>query len=155
MEFKLLAVATDFSPDADLAFATALELAGQQGARLLVAHVIPPLITPTPLLDDMMVSEMSMRLRESLSDSAQREMQDRYQRRADGVAVETLVLEGDPCREVVGMIKERGVDLLVLGSTGLSGLAEAFFGSVAAKAVRRAPCSVLVVRPAPAGSASA
>ena len=148
MELKLIAAATDFSEGADLAFDTALELARQHGAGLVVAHVIPPPVTPTPLLDDMMVSEMSVVLREKLTFSAQREMEDRYLKRAAGVPAEAVILEGDPSRELVKLARERGVDLLVVGSTGLSGLAEAFFGSVAAKAVRRAPCSVMVVRSA-------
>ena len=151
MRFACIAVATDFSAGADLAFASALELAVQHGARLLVVHVIPPLITPTPLLDAMVVSEMSLQLRENLYDSAQREMNQRYLAQAGKVPCEAVIRDGDPSRELASLIQERGVDLLVVGSTGLSGLAGVFFGSVAAKAVRRASCSVLVVRPAPGG----
>ncbi|MFH1060876.1 MAG: universal stress protein [Pseudomonadota bacterium] len=147
MAFKHIVVASDFSEGADLAFTTALELTRLGRARLSVVHVIPPLVAPSPLLDDMMVTEVNLRLRENLNDTSLEELQRRYQGRAAGVAVETLVREGDPVREVINLVKESSADLLVVGSTGLSGLAEAFFGSVAAKAVRRAPCSVMVVRP--------
>ncbi|MBI5523789.1 MAG: universal stress protein [Desulfarculus sp.] len=149
MDYKLIAVATDFSPGALAAFDTALDLARQTGARLLVAHVIPPLITPSPLLDDLTVSQMTMQLRQDLSDSAQREIQTRYLDQAQGLRAEAVVLEGDPSRELINLVGQRGVDLLVVGATGLSGLAEVFFGSVAAKAVRRCPCSVMVVRSRP------
>lgn len=147
MAFKHIVVASDFSDGADLAFTTALELARLGHARLSVVHVIPPLVAPSPLLDDMMVTEVNLRLRENLSDTSLAELQRRYQGRAAGQVVDILVREGDPVREVINLVKESGADLLVVGSTGLSGLAEAFFGSVAAKAVRRAPCSVMVVRP--------
>jgi nucleotide-binding universal stress UspA family protein len=151
MDYKLIAVATDFSPGALAAFGTALDLAKQAGAGLLVAHVIPPLITPSPLLDDMTVNQMTMQLRQDLADAAQRELQSVYlaQAQALGLTVQTVVLEGDPSRELINLVNQRGVDLLVVGATGLSGLAEVFFGSVAAKAVRRAHCSVMVVRSRP------
>ncbi len=147
MDYKLIAVATDFSPGALAAFDIALGLARQCGAKLLVAHVIPPLITPSPLLDDLTVNQMTIQLRQDLSDSAQREMNSAYLGKAQGVPAEAVVLEGDPSRELLNLVGQRGVDLLVVGATGLSGLAEVFFGSVAAKVVRRATCSVMVVRP--------
>lgn len=152
MDYKLIAVATDFSPGAKAAFATALGLARQCGARLFVAHVIPPLITPSPLLDGMLVNQMTIELGQDLAASAERELQRSYldQAQAQGVEARAVVLDGDPSRELVNLVGQRGVDLLVVGATGLSGLAEVFFGSVAAKAVRRAPCSVLVVRSRPA-----
>ncbi|CAO0822971.1 hypothetical protein DFAR_330029 [Desulfarculales bacterium] len=37
------------------------------------------------------------------------------------------------------LANQQEADLLVVSATGLSGLAEAFFGSMAAKVVRRAP----------------
>jgi nucleotide-binding universal stress UspA family protein len=147
MDYKLIAVATDFSPGAKAAFDVALGLARQCRAELLVAHVIPPLITPSPLLDDLLVNQMTIQLRQDLADSAQREMQVAYLDLAQGIKAQAVVLDGDPSRELVNLAGQRGVDLLVVGATGLAGLAEAFFGSVAAKAVRRAPCSVMVVRP--------
>lgn len=154
MAYQLIAAATDFSASAEAAFATALELAAQQKAKLLVVHVIPPLITPSPLLDDLVVAQVSQDLRQDLNDSAQGHLQVHYldKARAQGVQAEAIILDGDPSREVVDLATGRGVDLLVVGATGLSGLAEIFFGSVAAKAVRRAPCSVLVVRQAKAAA---
>lgn len=152
MSFRHIAAASDFSEGADLAFGMARDLARQHGARLSVVHVIPPLITPSPLLDDMVVGELDLRLRENLGDNAQREMARRYLSRAEGVMTQAVVLEGDPTRELMDWIASQEVDLLVVGSTGLSGLAEAFFGSVAARAVRRAPCSVLVARRCAAAS---
>ena len=48
-----------------------------------------------------------------------------------------------------GMIKyakEKGVDLIVVGTKGKSGMSKALLGSVASKVVTYSPCSVLVVR---------
>ncbi|RJX35261.1 MAG: universal stress protein [Desulfarculus sp.] len=147
MQFNVIVVATDFSPGADAAFAQGLSLAQQHQARLLVVHVMPPLVNPSPLLDEMAVTQTTLALRDGLRRSCQEELQSRYLDRAQGVQAEILFLEGDPTRELVRLLKERGADLAVIGSTGVSGLAETVFGSVAQKLVRRAPCSVLVARP--------
>ena len=146
MSFRHIAVASDFSEGADAAFIMGRDLARQHGARLSVVHVIPPLITPSPLLDDLVVGELDLRLRENLSDNADRELSRRYLAQAEGLMTQAVVLEGDPTAELLAWAAQQEVDLLVVGSTGLSGLAEVFFGSVAARAVRRAPCSVLVAR---------
>ncbi|MEW5911750.1 MAG: universal stress protein [Thermodesulfobacteriota bacterium] len=147
MQFNLIVVATDFSPGADAAFAQGLSLARQHQAKLLVAHVMPPLVNPSPLLDEMAVNQTTLALRDGLRRSCLDELQSRYLDHAQGVQTETILLEGDPAREVARLLAERKADLVVIGSTGVSGLAETVFGSVAQKLVRRAPCSVLVARP--------
>jgi nucleotide-binding universal stress UspA family protein len=147
MGYKHIALATDFSANADLAFASAIVLARQHGAKLSLVHVIPPLVTPSPLLDDMMVSEVSLRLGENLDQAARQEMQNRYLVQCKGVEARSVVIDGDPTRELLQFCIDEQVDLLVVGSTGATGLAGAIFGSVASRVVRRAPCSVMVVRP--------
>lgn len=147
MGYRHIVLATDFSASADLAFATALALARQHGARLSLVHVIPPLITPSPLLDDMMVSEVSLRLGENLDQAARQEMQSRYLEQCQGLDAQDVVIDGDPTRELLQFCAEAQADLLVVGSTGATGLGGAIFGSVASRVVRRAPCSVMVVRP--------
>ena len=58
------------------------------------------------------------------------------------------LLQGDPARALISLAQEQGADLLVLGSQGVGKLKEPGLGSVARKVVRRAPCSVLIMRPA-------
>lgn len=147
MQLNLIVLATDFSPGAEAAFEQALSLARQHQARLLVVHVVPPLVNPSPLLDEMTVNQTTLALQDNLRQSCQQELQSRYLSRMQGVPAESLLLEGDPARELVRLLKQREADLVVIGSTGVSGLAETVFGSVAQKLVRRAPCSVLVARP--------
>ncbi|MBF0497256.1 MAG: universal stress protein, partial [Deltaproteobacteria bacterium] len=59
---------------------------------------------------------------------------------------EIHILSGHPATEIINFVKEKDIDVLVMGAHGLTGLAYVFFGSTAEKVVRRAPCSVLVVR---------
>jgi nucleotide-binding universal stress UspA family protein len=48
--------------------------------------------------------------------------------------------------EMIKYAKEEGVDLIVVGTRGKSGMSKALLGSVASKVVTYSPCSVLVVR---------
>ena len=63
-----------------------------------------------------------------------------------GLATEALVMMGDPREAIVQMAKDEGVDLVVVGSHGRSGVSKLLMGSVASHVVTHAPCSVLVVK---------
>jgi universal stress protein A len=57
------------------------------------------------------------------------------------------VLLGQPvAAAITGFARATGVDLIVIGSHGRTGLARLVVGSVAEAVVRTAPCPVLVVR---------
>lgn len=60
--------------------------------------------------------------------------------------VRNLVSEGMPASEVVKAIERYHVDLVVLGTRGLSGVTRFLLGSVSEQVLLHAPCSVLVVR---------
>jgi nucleotide-binding universal stress UspA family protein len=67
--------------------------------------------------------------------------------RAAGVDKVTRVVgEGDPVKAALKAIPENGVDLVVVGTRGLTGLHEIALGSVAHKMTVVAPCPVLVVK---------
>jgi nucleotide-binding universal stress UspA family protein len=53
---------------------------------------------------------------------------------------------GDPADTIVRVAQDHGVDLVVMGTHGRTGLHHVLLGSVAEKVVRRALCPVLTVR---------
>jgi nucleotide-binding universal stress UspA family protein len=65
---------------------------------------------------------------------------------AISAAVESAVLEGDPADVIVDDASRWHADLVVVGTHGRGGLKRLVLGSVAEGVVRRAPCSVEVVR---------
>ncbi len=65
---------------------------------------------------------------------------------AGDLEIETFLLTGKPATEIARFVKERGADLLVIGTQGKTGLGKLILGSVAESIIRTAPCSVLVVR---------
>jgi len=64
-----------------------------------------------------------------------------------GSRVQTNVVMGHPFAELIGSCREKNASLLVLGATGMTGLAHSSIGSVARSAVRHAPCDTMLVRP--------
>ena len=63
--------------------------------------------------------------------------------KATGVAVEVRI--GHPYRTILDVADEKGADLIIIASHQ-PGLQDYLLGSTAAKVVRHAKCSVLVVR---------
>jgi nucleotide-binding universal stress UspA family protein len=53
---------------------------------------------------------------------------------------------GKPAREILGVAKDVGADLIIVGSKGVTGLERAVVGSVSEKVVREAGCTVEVAR---------
>ena len=65
--------------------------------------------------------------------------------RAAGVECESVVRHGRPSQVLTDVASDRGVDLVVVGRTGDSGLREAIFGSTTGRLVQHAPVPVTVV----------
>ena len=66
--------------------------------------------------------------------------------RDQGLSTEALVGQGDPREEILATARDRGVDLIVLGSHGRSGVTKLMLGSVASHIVTHAPCAVAVIK---------
>lgn len=144
---KNVLCATDFSPASNRAFPYALAIAGHYGSKLHLGHVIPPgayMFARPPSLD---------RIFEEMRESTVRQMQ-AFTRMAEerGVPCQSLVGFGDVIIALGEFIQENDVDLVVLGTSGSSGLRKIVLGSVAEEIIRNSPCPVLTVGPAVAGN---
>lgn len=53
---------------------------------------------------------------------------------------------GDPADVLISVAEERGADLIMVGSKGMTGAARFLLGSVPNKIAHHAPCNVLIVR---------
>jgi len=145
-------VPMDFSATADRALEYAIALAQQLHARLTLLHVLDL----TPVTMDEMTVGMTTTYLDDLETEAQHLLQasrERVQRA--GLQGECLLVQGTPTQTIVDTAGEQGVDLILMGTHGRTGLAHVFLGSVAEHVVRQAPCPVLVVRRVPDTSAPA
>ena len=57
-----------------------------------------------------------------------------------------LMVEGAPAEQILKYADEAGVDLIAMGSHGLSGVLSLLMGSVSRKVLDHAKCPVLIVR---------
>jgi nucleotide-binding universal stress UspA family protein len=62
------------------------------------------------------------------------------------IPVTHVLLDGDPAAEIVRFAADAGIDVIVLGTHGRTGVDRLLLGSVAERVMRDAPCSVLVVK---------
>ncbi len=65
----------------------------------------------------------------------------------DKLACELILRIGEPSSTIIETSEAGNYDLIMIGHKGLSDIERFFIGSVAAKVVRHAPCSVHVYRP--------
>jgi nucleotide-binding universal stress UspA family protein len=146
IELEKIGVATDFSETSDLALRYGITLAAQFKAELHLIHVIEDIIptVPEPGLAMLPTQEIMQTLRRS-SEEAMSQQTTRIA--SDGVSIVKVIREGVPFREVDAYAREMGIDLLVVGTHGRTGLSHLLLGSVAERVLRSAPCPVLTVHP--------
>ena len=73
--------------------------------------------------------------------------------RITGTRVDVALLSGDPALEIARFARDRGHDLIVMGTRGGAERDGCGLGSVAQAVVREAPCTVVVVRRGPSHAA--
>ena len=62
------------------------------------------------------------------------------------IAVEHVLLDGNPGEVIPQYAAQAGMDMVVMGTHGRSGLAHLVMGSVAERVVREAPCPVMTIK---------
>ena len=137
--FDRILIAVDGSPYSQPAVSAAAEIATKFNSQTFVLHVREhdrgragafPLETPQDALD--LVSETVKTLR------------------ASGITATSEVhgaVVGQAPKAIVDTARTQGVDLIIMGSRGLSDIAGLFVGSVTHKVLQLAHVPVLVVRP--------
>jgi len=131
-------VAVDGSAFSDAAVDQAISLGGICNSEIFVISVVdlyPEQMEVAPAL----VEKMSEEVRQHL---------DRAKQKIDGANIpsETIVrMGGKPHEFIVQEAKEKGIDLIVMGTHGRSGIKRILLGSVAQNVIGHAPCPVLVV----------
>jgi len=132
---KRILVATDFTDHARNALELAAFLARQSEAEIILCHVIDPTLVIPPPKDAP---------ERAASDA--RAQAETWLQQAGIENGRVLIEQGHAFAEIVRLARNEDADLVVLGSHGRGAIAHLLLGSVAERVVRKAPCSVLVVR---------
>ena len=163
MPFTHVLVPTDFSDPANYALRHAIEEASLHRARVTLLHVLAPhggtdvyYVTGAPEsgaqanYDPIGEGHLGAPppptvVRRDLDEEALTRLHDMV---PDGFrdTWQVEVATGHPADTIVRIAQTRGVDLIVMGTHGRTGLQHVLLGSVAEKVVRLASCPVLTVR---------
>lgn len=133
---RLAVAAVDFTPASVHAAEAALDALGDGGTLRLV-HVKPYVNAAQPLLADWESAYMRR-----VDELFGRTVAMLHERRAD-VAIDTVVVTGDPADQVLAAAERDGADLVATGTHGAGVIERMFVGSVATALLRRATASVL------------
>lgn len=63
-----------------------------------------------------------------------------------GCTISTIVQMGQPARKILECIAKQGIDHVIMGSHGRSGVSRLLLGSVAERVMRQSPVPVTIVR---------
>jgi nucleotide-binding universal stress UspA family protein len=140
ISIKNILYPTDFSPAAESALPFALDIARMFGSHVTAVHVrtpdsevlMPPLSFP---YQSESTEDLIQKLRGTLGD------------KLNALKHELLVGEGEVWDFVASVIKDREIDLVVIGTQGRRGLEKFMLGSVAELIFRQVNCPVLTIGP--------
>lgn len=146
MKIKKILFPTDFSKGALHALPFAVEMAKNYHAKLLLLHVIYDVASGSGLY----VPHISFdNLYADLEAGAKKQLESfgvAERKKLKLKSVEYTILRGVPYEEILKFIKEKNIDLVVMGTHGRKGLDRVLFGSTAERVVRNSSCPVLSVR---------
>ncbi len=145
MTLKSIAVAFDGERPSLAALAEGVEVAQKVGATLTLVTVVPA--TVGALAGEVPPGSSP----QDAEDEANRllaEVKARLEK-AGMKGIRTAVLVGEAVDRVVEFCDQKSVDLLVVGSRGLSSTGRFFLGSVSDGILHHTRCSVLVVKSVP------
>ena len=158
MVFKTILVPHDGSAMSDKALDTAVEIAKfVKGSNLIIIHVIPEIPTPifskeirSPKTDARITFSEYMIL---LYDQIESEIKEKLEKRKEkyskyGLDIEIYIIIGKPVDKILEYTTDKKVDLIVIGSIGVTGISKFFkgLGSVSRNVSEKVSCPVLIVR---------
>lgn len=139
---RAVLLATDLGPASAAAADQAIALAAQLGAQLVVLSVVEVGRLRLP------GGAFSARVDQVRDEREALAAPIVARARRAGVAVRSMVWEGEAGEAIVDAAVAESTDMIVVGSHGRAGIGRVLLGSVSEHVVRHAAVPVLVVRPA-------
>ncbi len=140
---KTIVVPTDFSKSANNAMMYALELAQRAGAKIVAVYVMYPNEgVDNNVYDAFWIDEYVRERRKSMISWAKRFKKNQH---LQDVQIETECRVGFPAASIVYAASDLHADMIVMGTTGASGLSGVLLGSVAGNVISSSKIPVLIV----------
>lgn len=153
MTYRKILAAIDRTPQGEVVFQQALELAKQTHTSLAIFYCLSADEDSSSSYSNLYGQELTNFSR-SIQENREREIGEieqwlsEYCQKAidQGVSADQSYKEGDAGRAICEFALDGDIDLVVVGRRGRQGLKEMVLGSVSNYVVHHAPCSVLVVQ---------
>ncbi len=140
---RQILIATDGSNAAENAADFGIEIAGLSGAKVYAVYVIDIRFLDSVLMDEPFIRDMFEQFEKTgLEATAYIEKT----AKDAGLEAESILLKGNPAKEILNFAEKQKIDMIVVGSIGKSGVERFTLGSTSEKVVRHAKIPVLVVR---------
>lgn len=136
---KTILVALDSSELSERVIEALDTLQVQPMTKIILSHVLA-----SPGIDSELAADQPHQPQESLYREIEKRLQ-LYQTNLP-CGSEREIVSGDPTEEIIRLANIYRVDLIVIGTRGLTGFKRVIEGSVSSQVVADAPCSVLVVK---------
>jgi len=142
---KKILVPCDFSKPSVNAFRFALDLAIRTKGSIELLHIIElPILHDTTLMPVLNFEAALLKELEAKATASFVKMTEKYN--TERVKVTWAIEFGGVCKLILDHVHGKGIDTVVMGSHGASGLREYFIGSNAEKIVGRSAVPVLIVK---------
>ena len=158
MIFKTILVPYDGSAMSDKALDKAVELATIiKESRIIIMHVVPEIPTPifsrvvrSPKTGEVITfSEYMVSLYQEMESEMRKKLEERKEKYSKyGVSIEIYITTGIPTDKIIEYATDKKVDIIVIGSIGVTGISKFFkgLGSVSRNVSEKVSCPVLIIR---------
>ena len=145
---KNILVATDASPASNRAINLAADMAGRYDATLHLIYAVREMQLPAELKKMAEVEKIVGARSDVLDFVGNKILSDAEERatKKGAAKVKTSLEHGDPATVILRYAKRRKVDLIILGTRGLSQMKGVLMGSVSRKVTNLSEISCLIVR---------
>lgn len=141
--FQRILFCTDFSENADYAFAFAIDAAVRRpGCTLYLLHVIPEADAQFWKAYIYEVDNVDAKAKADIDQKIDRAYRPRV---PAGVDLQVEIRVGKDSRTILEFANEKNIDIIVMGRRGRGTLSRALFGNVAEVVARKARCAVLII----------
>ena len=142
---KKILVPCDFSDPAVQAFKMAVEIANQSNGEVVLLNVVElpvmheSVLMPTLSFEEAFIKDMKEHAEKNFS-----KMKDKWAK--EGPKVTSFVEFGGTTSTIRDFVKDKKIDLILMGTHGASGVKEFFIGSNTEKIVRTAGAPVMAIK---------
>ena len=158
MIFKTILIPYDGSNISDKALDHTIEIARLiKDSKIIIIHVIPEIPTPifskeirSPKTGEIVTfSEYMVSLYQEMESDMREKIEKRKEKYSKhGLDIEIYITIGSPIDKILNYATDKKIDLIVIGSIGVTGVSKFFkgLGSVSRNVSEKVTCPVLIVR---------